>query len=94
MSKYKECPHCGSALDHGEKCDCEKQRSVLLNFSDGDELITRINGTDEEIIQHYGLNNFLTDTSDDMRVDDAVVTSLKFLDTGRTVNFSPMQRRA
>lgn len=22
--KYKICPLCGSALDHGERCDCER----------------------------------------------------------------------
>lgn len=26
MAYYRECPHCGAALDPGEKCDCEDER--------------------------------------------------------------------
>lgn len=25
MSYYKECPHCGAALDPGERCDCKEE---------------------------------------------------------------------
>ena len=25
MPKFKTCPHCGSHLDHGESCDCQKE---------------------------------------------------------------------
>ena len=26
--KYRTCDYCGSNLDHGERCDCEKELSV------------------------------------------------------------------
>jgi len=26
--QYKICPHCGAALDSGERCDCEKEKSA------------------------------------------------------------------
>lgn len=25
VPKFKTCPHCGSHLDHGESCDCQKE---------------------------------------------------------------------
>ena len=28
MSKYNTCPICGANLDHGEKCDCEKEKAA------------------------------------------------------------------
>lgn len=33
MSYYKTCPHCGSHLDPGEKCDCEsKEKASIKDF--------------------------------------------------------------
>lgn len=26
MAKYQVCPHCGSNLDFGEKCDCQDKK--------------------------------------------------------------------
>lgn len=30
---YKECPHCGAHLDHGEKCDC-RAADVIIRVLD------------------------------------------------------------
>ncbi|MDO4301820.1 MAG: hypothetical protein Q4D26_10565 [Clostridia bacterium] len=32
MSYYNTCPCCGSNLDPGEKCDCEKKRNESEHF--------------------------------------------------------------
>lgn len=32
MSYFHTCPHCGSNLDPGEKCDCEKKRNETENL--------------------------------------------------------------
>lgn len=29
--KFKECEHCGAALDFGEKCTCKKEKQKKLN---------------------------------------------------------------
>jgi len=28
MAQYVVCPDCGSHLDHGERCDCQKEKQI------------------------------------------------------------------
>lgn len=32
MAYYNVCPHCGSNLDPGEKCDCKEESKKLETF--------------------------------------------------------------
>ena len=70
----------------------------MLTFSDGDELITRINGDDDEVLAHYAQNNALTYTGDGDEgyrdKNDPIVSSVKFLDSGRVVSFGPLPAHA
>ena len=36
--KYTTCPHCGSHLDFGERCDCQQRKGAAEAGKDGDEL--------------------------------------------------------
>lgn len=31
MAYYRTCPHCGSNLDPGERCDCQDKRKTALS---------------------------------------------------------------
>ena len=33
MSKCYTCPYCGSNLDFGEKCDCQKMKTLHRNMT-------------------------------------------------------------
>ena len=85
MPMYQKCPDCDAHNDPGESCECKRQKAILLTFSDGNEIIARINGSEADVIRYYQENNFLTDTSGDMREPDPVVATIKFIATGRIV---------
>ena len=36
--KYWTCPHCGTNLDHGEKCDCNKDSKFKEDFNNENEV--------------------------------------------------------
>jgi len=66
------------------------QTTVLLTFSDGNEILTRINGSQESIIDYYRKNNALTYTGGDpWRPPDPHITSVKFVGTDRLVPLGP-----
>ena len=29
MAQYVVCPDCGAHLDHGERCDCQKEKHII-----------------------------------------------------------------
>ena len=57
-------------------------QSIKLYFADGDNTDTRVNGTDEEIVNHYEENNFLEKDSSKR------VIYIGFYDTGKIIKLS------
>ena len=40
MSYFRTCPHCGAALDPGERCDCEEQATKAREEGNANEQST------------------------------------------------------
>lgn len=36
MSYYRVCPHCGAALDPGERCDCKDEKKAVVSVRSTD----------------------------------------------------------
>ena len=41
MAYYRVCSNCGSNLDPGERCDCEREQKNLVSLEGREELIYR-----------------------------------------------------
>ncbi|MCD7891566.1 MAG: hypothetical protein LUG26_07475 [Ruminococcus sp.] len=55
MPYYNVCPDCGSNLDPGEKCDCERkkqERKIEFDFAGGDTNGRRTKATGRKLSRH------------------------------------------
>lgn len=86
MAFFNTCADCGSNLDPGERCGCKDTtpksalphpQTLTLTFHDGNTIATKINGCQQEIVEHYTTNNYLGRKNP--------VVSILFHETGETV---------
>ena len=53
MSYYRTCPHCGGALDPGERCsDCEKEKTAASAANTDNGVVDLIGTRSASIIEH------------------------------------------
>ena len=52
MSYYRTCPHCGAALDPGERCDCQEEKETAADAANIDDGVV-----ERDLQDHFSTSN-------------------------------------
>lgn len=53
---FRVCPHCGCALDHSERCDCQQERRSKQEQEERDKIQARMREVFQEEMSKNGGN--------------------------------------